>query len=386
MNGKDRVLHVISGLTTGGAETALFNLLDGGLADRFDNRVISLRDLGSVGPKIQTLGVPVANIGIRGGFPTFGNLKKMRREIESFQPDLIQGWMYHGNLAAAYMARLGSTPPALAWNVRHSLYDLKSEKRMTRQVIQASRLISRKPDLILYNSELSRRQHEAFGFQATQGHVIPNGINLDRYQPSYRAKEVVMRELGIPDGFRIVCHLARFHPMKNHIGFIRAAVRVCMDLEDIHFVLCGKGIDSTNRALIRCVPKTLRDRFHWLGERDDVPELLHGADLVCQSSIWGEGFPNVLGEAMAAGIPCVATDVGDSAAIIGDTGLIVPPSDDDALATAVKSILEMSASDRIALGVAARARIAERYSLPAIVQRYAAEYEKMVAERNVVIQ
>jgi glycosyltransferase involved in cell wall biosynthesis len=286
--------------------------------------------------------------------------------------------MYHGNLAASIAAVLVPGKSWLVWNIRHSLYGLTSEKLMTRQVIRANRFLSSRPGVILYNSNLSREQHEAFGFKSEFGQVIPNGFDLERFRLSEDAGRITRDSLGISSNSRVVGHVARFHPMKNHHGFVRVAVRVGAELKDAHFVLSGRDVVPDNDALTALVPDAMRDRFHWLGDREDIPNLMCAMDVLCQSSSWGEGFPNVLGEAMATGVPCVATDVGDSAEIIGDTGLVVPPRNEEALASALMEMLKMPAGDRRVLGRTARNRITERYSLKTVVGEYAAIYEGLV--------
>ena len=379
MSTKIKIVHIITGLTTGGAETALYNLLLGGLVDLFDSRVISLRTAGTMGAKLDSLGIPVVVLGMEGALPSRGSLRKLRREVRAFKPDLIQGWMYHGNLAATVATLLAPRRPRLAWNIRHSLYGLTAEKLMTRQVIRANRFFSNRPDVILYNSALSQEQHETFGVKSKFGRVIPNGFDLERLRPSESTARILRKTLGISINSRVVGHVARFHPMKNHVGFVKAAVQVGSAIGDVHFVLVGRDVVPGNDSLTGLVPEAMLKQFHWLGDRDDVPDLMRAIDILCLSSSWGEGFPNVLGEAMAAGVPCVATNVGDSAIVIGDTGLVVQPCDEESLAVALKTMLDMSVSDRKLLGIAARARIAERYSLKAIVEKYAAIYEGLAS-------
>lgn len=374
---RSRVLHVITDLTTGGAERALFNLLQGGLADLFGSMVISLRSEGTVGAKIAALNVPVTVLQMRGGLTSLTGFRKLFREVRLFQPDVIQGWMYHGNMAANIAVALAPGNPALIWNIRQTLYGLVAEKPMTRHVIRANRLFSRRPAVILYNSELSRKQHEAFGVDGRCAKVIPNGFDVDRMRPSENSVRATRAALAIPTSSRVVGHVARFHAMKNHEGFLRAAVRIGTELTDVHFVLLGRDVTSGNAALSKLVPDAMRGRFHWLGDRNDVPDIMCSMDLLCQSSSWGEGFPNVLGEAMTLEVPCVATDVGDAAAIIGGTGRIVAPGDDMALAVALREMLEKPTSTRAVLGAAARARIVEKYSLKSIVQQYAAVYDSL---------
>jgi len=383
MTGKIGVLHVITGLSTGGAERALYNLLQGGLAGYFNSHVISLSDEGTIGPLIKPLGVPVTVLGMRGGRPSISGLAKLYRVIRRFQPDLIQGWMYHGNLAATLARTLAPGRPVLAWNIRHTLYDLTNEKPMTRQVIRANRLFASTPDALLYNSHLSRKQHEDFGFTSLNGWVIPNGFDVQKFCFSGDVRKRVRSELGIPVAAEVIGHVARLHPMKDHPVFLRAASDLALRYPEAHFLLSGRNVSLENNILEQLVPEQIRNRFHLLGERSDISEIMNAMDIFCLSSAWGEGFPNVLGEAMATGLPCVATDVGDSPILIGDTGVVVPPSDREALASGIESLLTMHPEKRHALGASARARIETNYTLGMIVKQYADLYQGLLRVKRV---
>lgn len=375
-----RLLHIITGLSIGGAERALYNILAAGLGKQNETAVISLQDAGKIGPRIQELGVPIYALHMRRGIPTPGSFMRLRRIVRELRPDIIQGWMYHGNLAASVAARLSeSGRPVVAWNIRQTLYDLKSEKSLTRQVIRANRALSGRAAAIIYNSHLSRHQHEAFGFAGSRGIVIPNGFDLTRLRPDSDRGAALRRELGLSEGVLVIGHVARFHPMKDHASFLRAAKRVACENSFVRFLLVGREVSLGNPALAGIVPPDLLERFVFLGERSDVHRLMQAMDLLATSSAWGEGFPNVLGEAMACGVPCVTTDVGDSADIVGDSGIVVPASDSGALANGLLEILNKSHEERRALGQRARARIEANYAVSRIVSQYAETYESLGA-------
>lgn len=177
-----KVVHVITGLSTGGAERALYNVLTG-FFGQLDSAVISLSNEGTYGSRIRELGVPVYTLGMRSGLPSLSTVLKLRSLIRQLQPDVIQGWMYHGNLAAWLARRFAPARSALAWNIRHSLYSLEAEKKLTQKVIKGNRRLSGSVDALLYNSHLSRKQHENFGFCAERGQVIPNGFDLNIWKP-----------------------------------------------------------------------------------------------------------------------------------------------------------------------------------------------------------
>ena len=369
-----RILHCITDLSTGGAEQALYNVVAGGLGSHHETAVISLQGEGSLGGPIRGLGVAVYTLGMRSGWPSLRGLIRLRRVVEVVQPDIVQGWMYHGNVAASLAARLSGCGPAVAWNVRQSLYNLSREKLLTRQVVRANRAMSANASLIIYNSHLSRHQHEAFGFERSRAQVVPNGFDLERVRPDEAMGSAVRAEMGFPVAAPVVGHVARFHPMKDHASFLRAAVRVAQKDPQARFLLIGREVSLDQPSLKGIVPPEFLERFVFTGERSDAQRLMQSMDVLAASSAWGEAFPNVLGEAMACGVPCVTTDVGDSAAIVGDSGIVVPPSDPEALANGLQALLKKRDEERRALGRSARARIESHFSLPSVVERYADLY------------
>jgi len=377
-----KIIHIITGLETGGAERALYNLLQGGLAECFESYVVSLGDEGTFGSRISALGVHVSTLGMRKGIPSLSGLLKLSCIIKKIQPDIIQGWMYHGNLAATLARNFAKGRPVVAWNIRQSLYGMRNEKPMTRQVIRANWFLSASPDVILYNSHLSRKQHEAFGFSSSSGRVIPNGIDVQRFCFSREARDRVRFELNISEKSLVVGHVARLHPMKDHLIFLRAAADLVLRYPETHYLLSGRNVSMDNDILEQLIPVQARDRFHLLGERDDVPQLMNAMDIFCLSSAWGEGFPNVLGEAMAIGVPCVATDVGDSALVVGDCGVVVAPRDKKALAAGIESLLSLSATERCLLGERAHSRIEDKFTLGEIVEQYATLYKTTMADKR----
>lgn len=375
---KIRVVHVITGLNQGGAEAMLLKLLPG-LQLKMDVYVISLIDEGVHGEKIEQMGVPLYCLGMQSKFLLF-TVWRLREVLKQIQPDVIQCWMYHGNLAVTIASMLSGLKPIVVWNIRHSLSDLSLEKPMTRQVIRGNRFLSQRPDIIIYNSRVSRKQHEHFGFFPVNGRIIPNGTDLRLFAPSEEIRRRVRCELGIPEDVLVVGHVARLHPMKDHKGFLRAAVSVLIRHPGVHFLLSGRDVSFDNKTLADVVPDGLRNQFHLLGERNDVNELMTLMDVFCLSSAWGEAFPNVLGEAMATEIPCIATDVGDSSIVLGDTGFIVSPKNCEALADKIMFLLKQSKDYRQMLGKKAKQRVVENYSIENITKLYENMYVELIGK------
>lgn len=372
-----RVLHIITSLNLGGASRTLHNLLSGGLRENHQNFVLSLRDEGFYGQRLRDLGVPVWSLNIRGGLPSLRNALQLTRLGAEIQPEVIQGWMYHGNLGASLVGAATRRKRAVVWNVRHSLCSLAQEKPLTRQVIRLNRFLSKKADTIIFNSQTSLVQHREFGFSCEKARWIPNGIDIEKFSPDRSINREIRMALGIPAHGHVVGHVARFHPMKDHKGFLKVAVSIADKNPDTYFLLVGREISLDRGDLAGIVPDRLRGRFLCLGEREDVGKFMQGMDVLCSSSAWGEGFPNVVAEAMATGVPCVVTDVGDSAELVGDTGRVVASEDYEAMANAIQDLISMSPLEKEELSRKARERISSCYSLAEIVKSYDKLYKSL---------
>ncbi len=378
-NMRHRVMHVITGLGTGGAEGMLFKLLSFMDHRCFLPVVVSLIDEGTVGASLRALNIPLHSLGIRRNIPNPLALLRLLGLIRGLRPTLIQGWMYHGNLAATLANRVRGGQIPVVWNIRQSLYDLARERLFTRGVIKLSARLSSNPRAILYNSRTSAAQHETSGFAADRTQVIPNGFDLTQFRPDKEAGQSVRYELDIDQAAVVVGLIARYHPMKGHRNFLRAAAVLSRDPR-VHFLLAGTGILIDNHELRRAIGELgLTDRVRLLGERPDVPKLLSSLDVLCSASVWGEGFPNIVGEAMACGVPCVVTDVGDSADIVGDTGKVVARDDVQALAEGMAALISMDSESRRRLGEAARQRIASRFSIQRVARQYEALYTEILS-------
>jgi glycosyltransferase involved in cell wall biosynthesis len=305
------------------------------------------------------------------------------RKIRQIKPDLIQGWMYHGNLAAQLGAALAPARVPVLWNIRGSHFVLKGQKFATAATIWLTAKLSGLPAKIINNSAASALGHEELlGYKAARRVVIPNGFDTSLFVPSPEARISIRRELGVEEKALLIGLVARFDPAKNHAGFLQSASLLLKTHPDAHFVLAGKQIVASNELLTAIARRLdILDRLHLLGERDDTPRLLAALDIATLSSHC-EGFPNVIGEAMACGVPCAVTDVGDSAWLVGDTGRVVPPSDPLALATAWDELIEIGGQERQRLGLLGRQRVIENFSLDPIARRYEELYEQVLEDRE----
>jgi glycosyltransferase involved in cell wall biosynthesis len=299
------------------------------------------------------------------------------------KPDLIQGWMYHGNLAAQLAAMFTVRPVSVFWNIRQSLYSLDYEKPGTAKVIKLGARLSHWPAKTLNNSRTSVAQHSVIGYETSSTVVIPNGFDTELFAPSEQARHSVRSELGVAHDTFLIGLIARYHPMKDHGTFLHAAALLLKEFPDSQFVLAGKDVNWNNEFLRSLIQDLgMVERVHLLGERLDMPRLTAALDIASLSSAYEEGFPNVIGEAMACGVPCVVSDVSDSPWIVGDSGRVVPPRNPEALARSWKDLIELGLEGRKALGETARSRVIECFSLISVVEQYESLYESAVAERE----
>ena len=368
-----RIVHVISDLDTGGAEVMLTKLVGAMDRARFSNTVISLTDGGQLGEQIESSGVAVHTLGMKRGRPDILALPRLIRLFKTIKPTIVQSWLYHADLLSTLAVKFSSSP-ILVWNVRCSDMDLKRYPPLTRWVQRVLAHWSATPAAVIVNSEAGKQQHERLGYHPRRWDVIPNGFDTQRFHPNSSVRLSLRKEWHVPEDAVVVAIVARVDPMKDHETFLNAAQEVSKARQNVCFLLAGKDTQTLAPAV---AAMGLTDQVRLLGYRNDVECLLPVVDVLCLSSAFGEGFPNVLGEAMACGIPCVSTDVGDARGIIADTGLIVPARDPAALAQAIIDLIDRGPAARGHLGRAARERIETEYSLPRIVERYTALYSAL---------
>lgn len=377
-----RILHLITGLGTGGAEHMLEKLAGGMDRAQFSSAVISLTGEGAVGPRLRRSGIPVHALGIRGWQDVPGALLTLRRLVDDIQPDILQTWLYHADLVGTLVHWLARSPAALAWNLRCSDMNLADYALSTRLVLRAVVAISARPAFVVTNSEAGRRHHAALGYKPRRWVDIPNGFDTSLFRPRPEASSALRAELGIPERTPVVGMVARLDPMKDHDTFVAMAGILAARHPEMRFVLVGRGCTAA-APLLAAAQRRLEGRLHLLGERQDIPMLLAGMDVGVLTSAYGEGFPNVLGEALATGLPCVATDVGDAAAILGDCGIVVPPRDAAALAAGVETLLARGDAERSAAQQRARRRAEENFSLQAAIRCYESVYSEAAPARQV---
>lgn len=365
-----RLMFVITGLGVGGAEAMLVKLL--GQKSFADDEIIvvSLLGSGAWSTEVNELGHRLEHLGISRSFSTWGRVFELYRLIRTFKPDLIHSWMYHADLVAGIMGKLAGVRHII-WSIRQSNLARDYNKLSTLFVVKFCAFLSPFiPSKILSNSTVARHSHIEVGYKASKIHVIPNGFDLERFRPDKALRLAFRLRYSIDELTPLVGLVARFDPIKNHAGFFEAARTIHKTMPNVRFVLAGNDITADNQTLMAMIDKAgLRQQTYLLGTQNDIASIMNGIDLLL-SSAHGEAFPNVLGEAMACGTPCVATDVGDCKTIIGDTGVVVGAGDMRKLATETIAILSLSIKERSMFSIASHKHIKRYYEIGKIASDF----------------
>lgn len=375
-----KILHIIIGLNVGGAELMLKRLIESHQFNTHHHHsVISLTGIGDVGIQLQALGVDVKKMGMRSALDIPLVLWQLVRLIRASAPDIVQTWMYHADLLGGLAARLGGHRNVI-WGIRTTNVQVGGS-RATTMVRQVCAWLSRRvPHTIVCAAEASRKVHVAVGYDAARMVVVPNGFDLSRLVATPNQRAMLRTQCGFGADNVVVGTLGRFNPAKDHENFVRAAGLLAQQHAHVRFLMVGRGLDADNTELARWIAQTGgADRFVLLAERADVPVCLATMDIFCLSSRT-EGFPNVVAEAMAMGIPCVVTDVGDTAVLVADTGVVVPKEDSIELAKGLERLLAIDPDMRQQLGQKARERIHAEFSIERARDRFEAVYQRVAGK------
>lgn len=368
-----KILHIITGLSDGGAEAVLYRLC------QFDKEnqhiVISLMDNGKYGSLLEDMGVQVYSLDMPAGKIRFAALIKLYKLIRQLKPDVVQTWMYHADLIGGVIARLAGVKN-IVWGVHHTTLVKGESKRSTILIAKINALISSFiPRKIIYCAEKSRQVQQSIGFSPKIGYVVPNGYNIDDFKPDLDAGMAFRQEVGLADEKFLIGHVGRYDPQKDHQTLLLSVSELLNRNTEFEFevVLVGTNLDKDNLVLSNIIDKNNLSCVRMLGRRSDMPSVMTGFDVFVLSSAFGEAFPNVLNEAMACGTPCITTDVGDAAVIVGDTGWVAPPKNPQALAKAMLEAMEEKQNNPQAWQArkqACRERIVNNFSIEKMVEGY----------------
>jgi glycosyltransferase involved in cell wall biosynthesis len=369
-----KIVYVTTVLRTGGAEAMLTRLVTAQPAVGDEITVVALLPAEAYVERLRAAGVTVIELNFKSPGGLMFGLLRIARLIAGSRPDIVQGWMYHGDIAALIALTLSGRRrrTQLIWSIRCSDMDLRHYRLGLRLVVKACTMLSRWPNLITANSTAGLKSHLRLGYRPRRAEVVLNGIDTDEFRPAAGARAAVRRELGLADDAIVLAHVARVDPMKDHGSFLAAMAK----LPELRALLIGAGTEYLPAA----------DNIIRLGRRSDVARLISAADIVVSSSRFGEGFSNALAEGMACGLTAIATDVGDAKLIVGDTGHVVPAEDPAALAAAIRALAQdlaqETAAARAARAAKTRARIVDNFTMGRAIERYAELYGSLGLPRS----
>lgn len=371
-----KIVHIISSLETGGAETMLARLIRG--MPQHSHVVITLTTVGPLGESLKASGYKVHGIGLKATTAWYA-LPRLWRLVRRESPDIVQTWMYHADLLGGLISRLAGVKQ-IVWNVRNTEIP-QGRTSMTGLIIRLCAAISTwLPQAIICCANAGLEVHASKGYKRKKMIVIPNGYDIHEWHPKGVSRLEVRQDYGLPGDAFIVGIVGRYDSLKGYDVFIEAAALIGKVIHNAIFLMIGRHVEVSNVELRNLIESRGGNAvFLLLGERSDVSQLMSTMDVYCLSSR-AEGFPNVVAEAMLMQVPCVVTNVGDAARIVGQTGCVVPPGEPDAMAEVVCSFERMGEERRRAAGQAARQRIVNHYGIEVVSKQYEQVYKQMCEE------
>jgi glycosyltransferase involved in cell wall biosynthesis len=363
-----RVAFLIGSLARGGAERQLSLLVREIDHSRFKVVVVTIYSDRGYSPMVSEIpGVELISVnkgGKRDRLPALWRLLMIMRQAN---PQIIHGYMTVANVLSLVLGRI--LRAKVVWGLRSSTIDFQHYDRLAAGYFLLAAWLSRFADMMIVNSHEGMRSHVRAGYAGNRMVVVPNGFDIERFLPDGDGRTRLRQAWGISPNQYLIGLVGRMHPIKDHPTFLRAAALLCQQRDDVRFVCVGNGPAPIREELQLLAERLgLADRVVWTGEQDDMPAVYSALDVLASTSI-SEGFSNAVGEAMACDVPCVVSDVGDSAYLVGDTGIVVPPESPEALSAAWSSLLEAGPERMAERGSAARQRIASEFSLVALARR-----------------
>lgn len=361
-----KIIFLIRSLNYGGAEQQLVILAQGLVELGHRVMVATFYSGDQLENDLRYSGVHVTTLNKQSRWDVLGFLWRLISLIRHERPDILHGYLPVPNLLTVLLKPLFSCI-RVVWGVRASNMDLSRYDWLARVVFRLECFFSRFADLIIVNSNSGRNYHLKHGFPENKMVVVPNGIDTERFVHDTEARHRVRKEWGITDNEKLIGIVARLDPMKDHPTFLKAASSLAKERDDVHFICVGDGPEPYKSELKRLSCELgLESKLIWADTRRDMPAVYNAIDILTSSS-YGEGFPNVIGEAMACGVPCVVTDVGDSALIVGNTGIVVLPKSPETFKAGIERLLKTT--NYGLEGKQCRQKIVEQFSTHRLVMK-----------------
>lgn len=372
-----KILHIITGLNSGGAETALFKLAT--FSNKHEHVILSLSKGGIYAEKLKDKNIKVYELDTTAVNFVF-TVVKISRIYKFEQPEIVQSWMIHGDFTSS-LVKILNPRMRLLWNFRHSDYDIKKTKPQTWLILGFLLIFSKIfPKHIVTCAESIKSSYARWGFPKGKFSVIPNGVDLSHLSGQGKSPKITSRNKTLN-----LCCVARNHPQKNLKGLCDSVVKINKQGLDVTCTLIGAGtndflerykqeLDDQNKIIAE-------SRIYSAGEVVPASALIAEFDILVLPSLFGEGFPNVLIEAMAVGVPCVASDSGDSREIVNDTGWIYRRKNQHQLSSCIRSAFDeiiLSPEKYLKKSEAAKETVRAKYSMEHVHRLYMTLYASMI--------
>ena len=376
-NGKRTIVHIIVGLNIGGAELMLKRLIENKKLN-FNFIVISLTDFGALGQDIKNAGIEVIPLHMKNKNNFFPSIINLYKELRRIKPSVVQTWMYHSDFIGGLLAKLAGVK-RIYWNVRNEKYwnakHTKLRSFINYLFVKSLSLLSYFiPHKIVHVSKTAQKSHLKFGYSKSKGIVIYNGFDTDKFKRNNITRLEFRESLKLSPEDIAICSVGNYSYQKDHITFIKAIKQALKENKNFKAILVGRDLDTCNQTLVNEIGEEYMDNFILLGRRSDVVGILNCADIFCLHSII-EGFPNVLGEAMSVGLPCVVTKCGDAPFILDDKNYTCEVGDSSAISEKLLQLSSLTHEERLKLGDRNRARVIDNYHLSKVLTDYHTLYE-----------
>ncbi len=371
------LFFLIRSLNIGGAERQLIELVRSLDTARYRIVIVTFYDGGSLRHELEQCDdVAVFSLGKRGRWDLVSPIRRLLRLLRTYRPQILHGYASEPNVLALLVGRFFNNK--IVWGIRRSSVDLTKLDSLSRVTQRLGSLLSHGADLVIYNSEAGKRQHLAHGYCAARAIVIQNGIDIRRFAPDAAARQRQRAEWGLAEGEFAIGLVGRLNPVKDHPTFLRAAALFHQQYPSSRFICIGPGTADYQEELQALAAKlAIADRVLWVGGGSVMPMAYNALDLCALCSV-DEGFPNVVGEAMACGIPCIVTDVGDASLIVDIPECVIPPRDPQAMAAAWVRLARLSYEERTCLGQQGRKRITQEFTPQALARKTQTAFEALL--------
>jgi glycosyltransferase involved in cell wall biosynthesis len=371
MRRRIRVMHAIPGLEAGGAEGQLLSLGRWIEQQGIEQWVVSMTPGGALRDAFESTFGNLHDLGMQRGAISPKVVAKFCRIVRLARPDVIHAWMYH----ACMLSAVSPITVPTVWGIRHGLDAPEHLRPMTRFIVRTLPALSFRARAIVFNSAVSRNQHKELGYPVRKSHVVANGVDTNRFMPDAAKRLAGRRDLEVPAGHRVIGFLGRLHLVKGWDLFCAATAYVRKERDDVTFVMAASGTESDEITLARLLNDLgIASSVRFVGFEKDVPKFLAALDVLVSPSR-SEGFPNAVVEAMACGVPCVATDVGVNSEIIGNAGVLVDP-DAESIGLGILKLLNLDVSEFATIAAAARQRAVVEFGLNSTASALGKIYEE----------